>query len=101
MATPNGLDLGDWLSLIAGGVLSGIGGAMAWFRGEKKLIHARMEKLEGDMQGYTEGHRDHTTQLAVIESCQRNTERRLDELTEMGHAALEKLDSILLHHRRD
>ena len=101
MAPSNGLDLGDWLSLIAGGVLSGIGGAMAWFRGEKKLIYARMEKLEGDMQCYTEGHRAHTTQLAVIESCQRNTERRLDELTEMGHLALDKLDTILIQHRKD
>ena len=75
MADPTKLDFADWFAVVSAGILSGVGGAMAWFNSSKKDIHRRLESVEDSMSG-------HHTNLAVLQSCQENTEKRLDEIGE-------------------
>lgn len=75
MADPTKFDFADWFSVVATALLSGVGGAMAWFNSTKKDIHRRLHSMETSMT-------DHHTNLAVLQTCQENTEKRLDEIGE-------------------
>lgn len=100
MSDPSKLEFGDWVQVAVGSILSGTGAAMAWFSGEKKIINARMAKMEGDMKCWSESHAEHNTQLAVLETCQQNTSERLDELTDLGKTINGKLDALIMSHNR-
>lgn len=75
MASPDKLDFADWFSIIATAMISGIGAAMAWFSSSKREMQKRMTAVEGTMQ-------EHATNLAVLKTCQENTESRLNEISE-------------------
>lgn len=75
MADPTKLDFADWFSVVAAGILSGVGGAMAWFNSSKKELYRRVADMECTMNG-------HVTHLAVLETCQENTQKRLEEIVE-------------------
>jgi hypothetical protein len=75
VANPTTFDFADWFSVVATAILSGVGGAMAWFNSTKKEINRRLESVEDSMSG-------HDTNLAVLQTCQENTEKRLDEIGE-------------------
>ena len=98
MSDPAKLDFSDWLQVAVGSMVSGIAAAMAWFSGEKRVMHDRMDKMEGAMRCWDESQSDHKTQLAVLETCQRNTEERLDELTDLGKTINGKLDALIMSH---
>ena len=75
MADPNKLDFADWFSIVGTAIISGIGGAMAWFASSKRELQRRLTLVEDEMNG-------HKTNLAVLQTCQENTEKRLDEIGE-------------------
>lgn len=87
------LSPGDWLTVVATSLITGIGGAMAWFSGAKK-------ELESRMAGYEETQSDHKTELAVIHSNQDHLSNRMDEVRELGLSAHRKLDEVLREVKR-
>jgi hypothetical protein len=74
------MDLSDWISIIGSSIIAGVGGAMAWFNSSKNRLHARIDFLEADMRKWDESHADHTTQIAVLSTCQENTSRQLESI---------------------
>lgn len=98
MNDPRSLDIGDWVGLAGTALLAGIGGAMAWFRTSTAKLHARMQTVEDEMKEWDRLHAAHTTQLAVVETCQQNTAERLgkiDETTRDTNAKIEHLNETL------
>ena len=93
MSDPQHLDAGDWLSVVTTSLLTGVGGAMAWFTGTKK-------KIESRMLTYEQTQANHTTDLAVIRSTQNHLSDRRDEVRELGLSAHRKLDEVLSEVRR-
>ena len=96
-------DINDWIRDAVIGTVSGVTGAFAWFRGEKIILHERMNKMEGAMKCYDLGRAEHATQIAVLEQCNENMTERFDRLEHLGDAMNTKLDAILtqqLNHRR-
>jgi len=88
-------DINDWLRDAVIGTVSGVTGAFAWFRGEKIILHDRMEKMEGAMRCYDLGRAEHATQIAVLEQSNENIVERFDRLEHMGDTMNTKLDAIL------
>lgn len=78
MADPSKLDLSDWISVIGASVLSGVGAAAAWFNSSKNRLHARLDFVEADMRKWDEAHAIHTTEIAIVKTCQENTAERLE-----------------------
>ena len=76
------LDLADWFSVIATAILSGISAAMGWFSYTKRKLVERIEGTEAAMKTLSKDYAEHGTQLAVLKTCQENTEKRLDEIGE-------------------
>lgn len=93
MSDPQHLDFGDWFQIAVGSLVTGMGGAMAWFSGAKKKMEARMTSIE-DVHG------KQTTELAVIHSNQDHLSSRMDEVRELGLSAHRKLDEVLREVRR-
>lgn len=93
MSDPQHLDAGDLLSVVVTSLMTGLGGAMAWFTGTKKKIESRMFTYEQTQSS-------HTTDLAVIRSTQNHLSDRMDEVRELGLSAHRKLDEVLSAVRR-
>lgn len=93
MSDPQHLDAGDWLAVAATSLVTGVGGAMAWFTGTKK-------KIESRMLNYEQTQATHTTDLAVIRITQDHLSERMDEVRELGLSAHGKLDEVLQEIRR-
>jgi len=91
--------LGDVLTVTVAG-LAGVGSAMAWFSNSKKELNTRMAEMEGKMEGFTDMHAEHNTQLAVVKACQVNTALILSELKEGQKEIYVKLDDVLKEIRR-
>ena len=87
MSDPRHLDYSDWFQVVTGGLLSGIGGAMAWFRGEKRKLNDRVQKVEELCTGQQ-------TQLTVLRICQENTQERLEEIGQNSRDTNEKLSDV-------
>ena len=75
MANPDKLDFADWFSIVGTALVTGIGGAMAWFNRSKRDIYTKLESMEDTVK-------DHATNLAVLQTSQENTEHRLEEIVE-------------------
>lgn len=82
------LDFADWFAVIAAAIITGIGGAMAWFNGTKKVILARVDTMEEVVNA-------HVTQLAVIQANQFHITNRLEEIRQMTQATSQKLDMLM------
>jgi chromosome segregation ATPase len=67
---------------------------MAWFRGEKRAINDRIITLRVTMDNYEKAQAEHVTQIAVLETCQKNTEARLDTITEVTGDTNRKIDGL-------
>ena len=78
MADPTRLDFSDWFAVVATGIVSGIGGAMAWFNSSKHRLHTRMTEMEQTMGTWNEKHAHHSTDIAVVQTCQENTAKQLE-----------------------
>lgn len=88
MSDPTKLDFADWFAVVATAILSGIGGAMAWFNSTKKTILARVDTMERSVDA-------HVTQLAVIHTNQDHITNRLEEIREMTQDTSRKLDTLM------
>jgi len=98
VADPSKLDFADWFSVVVAAVLSGMAGAMGWFRGSKKDLESRMLEVETDMRNWDKANADHQTQLAVLQTCQSNTQERLgsiDETTRDTNQSLKELSQTV------
>ena len=93
--------MGEWLALTVTSAIAGMGGAMAWFSNSKKELNTRMTEMECKMEGFTDMHAEHNTQLAVVKACQTNTALILSELKEGQKEIYVKLDAVLKEVRRD
>lgn len=82
MADPSRLDYSDWLSIVGASVVSGIGAAMAWFNSSKNRLNARLDFVEADMRKWDESHAQHTTEIAIVKTCQENTAERLEAINQ-------------------
>jgi len=80
VADPSKLDLSDWVSIIGSSCIAGVGAAMAWFNGSKNKLHARLDFLEADMRKWDESHAKHSTEIAVVQTCQENTAMQLEAI---------------------
>ena len=92
MADPQKLDVGDWAAVVAL-VSAGVGSVMAWFRRGNQSRDARISLLEGTVYGGP-GQAGHETQLAVIRTCQENTNRNLEELKDTTKDTNEKVSEL-------
>ena len=88
------LDFADWFTVVATALVSGIGGAMAWFNSSNNKRDARMDFLEADMRNWDAAHADHKTQLAVIQNCQKNTENNLEAISLTTRDTNEKIEVL-------
>ena len=93
--------MGEWLALTVTSAIAGMGGVMAWFSNSKKELNTRMAEMECKMEGFTDMHAEHNTQLAVVKACQVNTTLILSELKEGQKEIYVKLDAVLKEVRRD
>ena len=75
MAEPAGISLGEWLALGGSVVLSALGGALGGMKYGKAQLQLQIGRLGDTMN-------DHATELAVLKTCQANTEERLSEIRE-------------------
>ena len=94
MADPTKLDFADWFALVATAILSGIGGAMGWFSASKRRMHDRITGVETAMREWHEKHADHTTEIAVMKSCQENTAERLETINQTTRDTNESLKEL-------
>ena len=60
---------------------------MAWFRGEKRKLNDRVQKVEELCTGQQ-------TQLTVLRICQENTQERLEEIRQTSRDTNEKLSDV-------
>jgi septal ring factor EnvC (AmiA/AmiB activator) len=88
VADPHGLDLGNWaLELAMAAVVAVLGWAMAVLNRGRQLTERRLDDLEKETGA-------HETQLAVVQNCQINTERRLTEIKDVTRDTNEKLHEL-------
>ena len=66
---------------------------MAWFRRGNQQRDARIQTLEATLYG-TPGQEGHDTQLAVLRTCQENTNRNLEELKDTTKDTNKKLEHV-------
>lgn len=98
MADPTKLDFADWFSVVGTAIVSGIGGAMAWFSSSKRRMHGRINSLEAAMILWNEKHAVHTTEIAVVQTCQENTAKQLElinETTRDTNASIKELSQTI------
>lgn len=94
MADPSRLDITDWFAVVAGGILSGLGSAFVWFSNSKRRIHDRLTTVEHTMTGWSDKHAQHTTDIAVIETCAQNTAKQLEAISLTTRDTNEKLECL-------
>ena len=88
------LDFADWFTVVATALVSGVGGAMAWFNSSNNKRDARMDFLEADMRKWDESHAKHSTEIAVMETCQENTARQLESIGQTTRDTNENLKEL-------
>jgi chromosome segregation ATPase len=94
MADPSKLDFADWFAVVTTGLVTGIGGAMAWFSHQTKKMDERMGQVEENAEKWDARHAEHVTQLAVIHTNQDHMTERLDEIRTAANSTNEKLDEL-------
>ena len=94
MADPAKLDISDWVSVIGSAVVAGIGASMAWFISSKNRLHARLDFVEADMRKWDEAHAGHTTDIAIMKTCQENTAERLETINQTTRDTNENLKEL-------
>jgi SMC interacting uncharacterized protein involved in chromosome segregation len=112
---PQRLDIGDWaLTVLAGifiGIVSGLGTAMAWFRGSKNRIYERIDAIEAnaskqkdklgeEIRDIWKNHNEHEAQLRVMSNCQANILQSLQRMEKATEKQDEKLDELVQNQRR-
>lgn len=80
MADLSKIDFADWFAVVVGGMVSGVGAAMAWFSSSKRRMHDRLSAMDCVMAGWNDRHAKHTTDIAVIQTCQESTAKQLDAI---------------------
>lgn len=79
--------------------LAGIGSAMLWSRYQYTKFHTRLEKAEARMQAHVldnaKDYATHATQIAVMQTCQEDTKRRLEGIEETTGDTNKKLDQLI------
>lgn len=80
MADPSKLDFSDWFAVAVAALISGVGGAMAWFSASTTRMTTRLDTMEADMEQWDQKHATHDTDIAVVKTCQENTARQLEEI---------------------
>lgn len=76
------------------GIVSGIGGAMAWFKKSKEVLHTRINKVKTQVETFADLKAGHDVRLERVETCQENTSEWLKEL-KAGQALInEKIDNF-------
>lgn len=81
------LSTGDWLGI--GGLAATVAGAVVG--GVKGMLGKRDERITA----LELGHHDQTTQLAVLQTCQENTNVHLEQIRETTRDTNDKLDMVL------
>ena len=69
------ITIGEWLAAAVATILSALAGTFGGMRYGKSQLIAEIGGLKVDMN-------THATELAVLKTCQANTEARLDEIKE-------------------
>ncbi len=102
MREPPPVEWGEWVTVIFASVLAsilaGLGSAMAWFRSEKRALRKDMAGIGMRMDTYDKSHADHSTEIAVMKTCQENTADRLETIMKTLDRLHDKLDSMQGRH---
>lgn len=85
---------GEFIALVGAAILAGIGGAMAWFRSQRKEIEADMDDLRCEMRSQVDEHRTNDRDIAVLQTEIRNNVERLDEINDATKETNRKLDKL-------
>ena len=89
----------DDLKTILEAAATGIGSAMLWSRYQYTKFHTRLEKAEARMQAHVldnaKDYATHATQIAVMQTCQEDTKRRLEGIEENTTDTNKKLDQLI------
>jgi hypothetical protein len=80
--------------VVATALVSGVGGAMAWFNSSNNKRDARMDFLEADMRNWDAAHAKHSTDIAVIETCQEATAKHLESIWQTTRDTNENLKEL-------
>jgi hypothetical protein len=80
VADPSKLDFSDWFSVVATSLVAGMGAALGFFRTSNNKRDTRIRQVEDAMRQWDERHATHTTDIAVIETCQENTAKQLEAI---------------------
>jgi ABC-type Zn2+ transport system substrate-binding protein/surface adhesin len=94
VADPTKLDFSDWFTVVVAGIISGLGGAMAWFNSSNNKLHARLDIMEADMRQWDEKHAAHATEIAVVQTCQENTAQQLEAISATTRDTNENLKEL-------
>lgn len=95
MADPQqSLSLGEWFAAIVACILAGIGGAMTWFNGEKKMLRGKMHTLENSMVAWNLAQSEQRQKHAVLEQRHENIEGKLGDIKEYCERLDSKMDAL-------
>ena len=86
------LELVGW---IVGGIMAGLGSAMAWFRSSNAKRDQLIAELDERMTNYEAIRSNQATQIAVIQTCQANINEKMDDIKqEIQDSALRGAHSV-------
>ena len=94
MSDPQGLSMGEWFATLVASILAGMGGAMAWFNGEKKSLRAKMHTLGSDMAAWSIQQALQSQKLAVMEEKHLNIDGKLCDIKDDCEKLDRKLDDL-------
>lgn len=87
MPEPQATDVLGWFGTVVSSVVAAIGSVVAWLRGMKQSMEARIAAIENVQHSQS-------TEIAVLHSEQKNSHERVADILEMVRLGNEKLDDL-------
>ena len=95
----------EFIGIIATAILTGIGGAMAWFRSQRKdinvdieairvLANSGLEDIRAEMRCQMDDNHNNDRDIAVLKTEIRNNVKQLDEISDATKQTNQKLDKL-------
>ena len=82
------------VGIVASAIMVGIGGAMAWFRSQRKDIQADVNELRVEMRTQIDDMHVNDRDIAVMKTEIRNNVERLEEINDSTKQTNTKLDKL-------
>lgn len=82
------------VGILTSSFLVGMGGAMAWFRGQRIKLEADVNDLRCEVRSQLDDHHENDRDIAVLKTEIRNNVERLDEINDATKETNRKLDRL-------